>query len=148
MSALEHSVDLAREPEEVWEVVGDFDKDDQWRRVEHMRSDPAGPAIAGTRTREVLRFLGSTYVTDATVVHVEPGRRLLYEGAGEGTTVRGYRRVEDTSGGTRFVESIQIELSGPLRLLEPLLAPLYGRRMKSEVRTLKALLEGRGLPSE
>jgi hypothetical protein len=141
MSALEHSVDLAREPEEVWEVVGDFEKDDQWRRVEHMRSDPRGPAMTGTRTREVLRFLGSTYVTDATVVHVEPGRSLLYEGAGDGTTVRGYRRVEDTSGGTRFVEGLEIELSGLMRLFEPLLARLYGRRMKSEIHTLKALLE-------
>jgi uncharacterized protein YndB with AHSA1/START domain len=142
MSTLEHSVDLAREPEEVWGVVGDFDKDDRWRGVQEMRSDPAGPARAGTRTHEVLRFLGSTYVTDATVTHVEQGRRLAYEGAGEGTTVRGYRRVEEISDGTRFVEGIEIELSGPMRILEPLLARLYGRRMKSEIHTLKTLLEG------
>jgi len=135
-------VGLARKPEDVWEVVGDFDKDDRWRRVQEMRSDPAGPARAGTRTHEVLRFLGSTYVTDATVTHVEPGRRLLYEGAGDGTTVRGYRRVENTPGGTRFVEGIEVELSGPLRFLEPLLARLYGRRMRSEIHALKALLEG------
>lgn len=142
MSTLEHSVDLARQPGEVWEVVGDFDKDDRWRSVQEMRSEPAGPARAGTRTHEVLRFLGSTYVTDATVTNVEPGRLLRYEGAGEGTIVRGYRRAEDTPGGTRFVQGIQIELSGPMRFLEPLLARLYRRRMKSEVHTLKALLEG------
>ncbi len=142
MSTLEHNVGIARNPEEVWDIVGDFDKDDRWRRVQEMRSDPAGPARTGTRTREVLRFLGSTYVTDATVTHVEPGRRLAYEGAGDGTTVRGYRRVEGTSGGTRFVEGVEIELSGPMRFLEPLFARLYGRRIKSEVHTLKALLEG------
>jgi uncharacterized protein YndB with AHSA1/START domain len=143
MSTLEHDVSIARDPEDVWSIVGDFDKDDRWRRVQQMRSDPAGPASPGTRTREVLRFLGSTYVTDATVTHVEPGSRLLYEGAGEGTTVRGYRRVEEMSGGTRFVEGIEIKLSGPMRLLEPLLARLYGRRMKSEIHALKALLERR-----
>lgn len=142
MGTLEHSVDLAREPEEVWEIVGNFDKDERWRNVRVMRSDPAGPARMGTRTHEVLRFMGSTYVTEATVTHVEPGRRLHYEGTGDGTTVRGYRRVEDTSGGTRFVEGIEIELSGPMRVLEPLLARLYGRRIRSEVHTLKSLLEG------
>jgi Polyketide cyclase / dehydrase and lipid transport len=142
MGTLEHRVDLARQPGEVWEVVGNFDEDERWRNVQVMRSDPSGPARAGTRTHEVLRFMGSTYVTDATVTHVEPGRRLLYEGAGDGTTVRGYRRVEDTSGGTRFVEGIEIELSGPMRVLEPLLARLYGRRIKSEIQTLKSLLEG------
>ena len=142
MGTLEHSVYLARQPEAVWEVVGNFDNDERWRNVQVMRSEPAGPARAGTRTHEVLRFMGSTYVTDATVTHVEPDRCLLYEGAGDGTTVRGYRRVEDTSGGTRFVEGIEIELSGPMRVLEPLLARLYGRRIKSEVQTLKSLLEG------
>jgi uncharacterized protein YndB with AHSA1/START domain len=142
MGILEHSVYLARQPEAVWEVVGNFDNDERWRNVQVMRSEPAGPARAGTRTHEVLRFMGSTYVTDATVTHVEPDRFLLYEGAGDGTSVRGYRRVEDTSGGTRFVEGIEIELSGPMRVLEPLLARLYGRRIKSEVQTLKSLLEG------
>ena len=142
MSTLVHSVDLSRQPEEVWGIVGDFDKDERWRRVREMRSDRAGPARMGTRAREVLRFLGSTYVADATVTHDEPGRRLVYEGAGGGTTVRGYRRVEGTSGGTRFVEGVEIELSGPMRFLEPLLARVYGRRIKSEIRTLKALLEG------
>jgi hypothetical protein len=81
----------------------------------------------------VLRFLGSTYVTDATITDVEPGRSLAYEAGGEGTTVRGYWRVEETPGGSRLVEGLEIELSGPMRLLEPLLARLYARRMRSEV---------------
>lgn len=142
MSNLEHSVSVARAPEDVWSVVGDFGEDERWRGVERMSSDPAGPARPGTRTREVLRFMGSTYVTDATVTDVEPGRRLAYEGGGEGTTVRGYRRVEEAPGGARFVEGLEIELSGTMRLLEPLLARLYAYRMRSEVRALKALLEG------
>lgn len=143
MSVLEHSVELARDPEEVWAVVGDFDKDDWWRRVEEMRSFPPGPARVGTSTHEVLRFLGSTYVTDATVTTVEPGSSLAYEGGGEGTTVRGYRRVGRVAGGARFVEGLEVSLAGPMRLLEPLLSRLYGRRMGSETRALKALLEDR-----
>ena len=143
MRKLEHGIGVARAPEEVWGVVGDFDNDGRWRSVDEMISDPPGPARAGTRTHEVLRFLGSTYVTDATVTGVEPGRHLAYEGGGGGATVRGYRRVEEAPDGARFVEGLQIELSGSMRLLEPLLSRLYARRMRSEVRTLKDLLENR-----
>ena len=86
MSTFEHRTKISRDPEEVWGVVGDFDNDARWRRVDVMTSDPEGPARVGTNTHEVLRFLGSTYVTVTTV---GPGRHLAYEGAGEGTTVRG-----------------------------------------------------------
>jgi hypothetical protein len=142
VSSLEYGVRVARGPGEVWGVVGDFGQDGRWRAVEQMRSDPAGPARAGTRTHEVLRFMGSTYVTNATVTEVGPDHRLSYEGAGDGTAVRGFRRVEAAPGGARFVEGLEIELSGPMRLLGPLLARLYARRMRSEVNALKAMLEG------
>lgn len=144
MEAIESGIEVARDPAEVWSVVGDFGNDRRWRGgVDEMRSDPPGLARAGTTTHEVLRFLGSTYVTDATVTEAVPGR-LAYEGEGDGTTVRGYRRVEQAPGGARFVEGLEIGLSGPMRLLEPLLARLYARRMRSEVLALKTLLESKG----
>jgi len=40
-------------------------------------------------------------------------------------TIRGYRRVEEAPGGARFVQGLEIRLSGPMRLLEPLLARMY-----------------------
>ena len=120
--------------------MGNFDADARWRFVEEMRSDPPVPARVGVATHEVLRFMGSTYVTDAAVTSDGPGHRLAFAG-GEGSTVRGYRRVEEAPGGARFVRGLEIRLSGPVRLLEPLLARLYARRMWLEVRAPKALLE-------
>ena len=85
-----------------------------------MTSDPGDPARVSTNTHEVLRFLSSIYVTDATVTTVGPGRHLAYEGAGDGTIVCGYRCVEEAPGGAEFVEGLEVKLSGPIRLLEPL----------------------------
>jgi hypothetical protein len=141
MSTFEHRTRISRDPEVVWGFVGDFGNDERWRRVDVMASDPAGPARVGTDTHEVLRFLGSTYVTDATVTTVGPGLRLAYEGAGEGTTVRGYRRVEETPGGAEFVEGLEVRMSGPMRLLEPLFTRLYAPRISAELQALKQLLE-------
>jgi hypothetical protein len=134
MSTFEHRTKNSRDPEEVWGVVGDFDNDARWRRVDVMTSDPEGPPRVGTNTHGVLRFLGSTYVTETTV---GPGRHLAYEG----TTIRGYRRVEEAPGGAEFVEGLQVKLSGPMRLLEPLLTRLYAPRISTELQTLKQLLE-------
>jgi hypothetical protein len=54
-------------------AVPAFARDKRSRSVERIISDPSRPARAGTRTHEVLRFMGSTYVTD-----VEPeGSRLV-----------------------------------------------------------------------
>ncbi len=87
----------------------------------------------GTNTHEVLRFLGSTYVTNATVTTVGPGRHLAYEGAGEGTTVRGHRQVERAPGGAEFVEGLEVKMSGPMLLLEPLFTRLYAPRSSVEI---------------
>jgi hypothetical protein len=97
-------------------------------------------SLAVHLAHEVLRFMSPNYVTDATVTSVGPGRRLAFAG-GEGTTVRGYWRVEEALGGERFVQDLEIRLSGPMRLLEPLLARLYACRMRLEARALKAHLE-------
>jgi hypothetical protein len=78
-----------------------------------MTSDPGGPAWVSTNTHEVLRSLLSTYVTDATVTTVGPGRHLAHEGAGDGTTVCGYRRVEEAPGGAEFVDRPRGEVVGP-----------------------------------
>jgi hypothetical protein len=132
MSQLEQSIGAARNPEEVWGVVGNFDADARWRFVEEMRSDPpVRPASAPLATHEVLRFMGSTYVSDAAVTSVVgPGRHLTFAGGGEGTIVRGYRRVEEAPDGARFVQGLEIRLSELMRLLEPLLARLYACRMR------------------
>jgi hypothetical protein len=97
-------------------------------------------SLAVHLAHEVLRFMSPTYFTDATVTSVGPGRRLAFAG-GEGTTVRGYWRVEEAPGGERFVQGLEIRLSGPMRLIEPLLARLYACRMRLEARALKALLD-------
>jgi uncharacterized protein YndB with AHSA1/START domain len=143
MSALDRSIEIRVPTERVWRVVGDFDRDREWRGVDEMVSQPPGPAKEGTRTHEVLRFLGSTYVTDAEVVEVVPGELLVFEGSGDGTTVRGSRRVVDLGDRTRYESRLAVEVTGSMRAFAPLLRVLLGRRVRRELRRLRALLETR-----
>jgi uncharacterized membrane protein len=73
------SVNIDRPASQVWAYVADYGKDTSWRGgVTQMRPSQPGPAREGVTTHELLRLLGMTFRTDATIDRVEPGRRLQW----------------------------------------------------------------------
>jgi polyketide cyclase/dehydrase/lipid transport protein len=68
------TVQVNRPASEVWAYVADYGNDTSWRAgVSRMRPSVRGPAQPGVTTREALRMLGATFITDATVHRVEGG---------------------------------------------------------------------------
>jgi hypothetical protein len=53
----------------------------------------------------------------------------------------GVRRVEKAPGGAEFVEGLEVMMSAPMRLLEPLFTRLYAPRISTKLHALKLLLE-------
>jgi hypothetical protein len=139
---------INRPADEVFAFVSDYGNDVLWRKgVHEMTPTPAGKARSGTRVHEVLRFAGSTHVTDTEVMDVVEGRSLRYEGGGSGGRVRGRRMAEPSpSGGTVLTTEVEVETTGVLRFLEPLLAPMFRRNTRRDLETLRGLLEAQ--PSE
>ena len=87
MAKLEKPINLSRDADKVWAYVSDYANDPAWREgVVEMIPTPDGPARPGTRTHEVLRFTGSTYVTDADIKEVQD-RHLRYEGSNASGTL-------------------------------------------------------------
>jgi hypothetical protein len=73
------SVNIGRPASQVWAYVADYGNDPSWRAgVTQMRPSQPGPAQEGITTHELLRLLGLTFRTDATIDRVEPGRRLQW----------------------------------------------------------------------
>ena len=92
---IERTITIDRPTDAVFAVLADYSRDTVWRAgVTEMTASPPGPAQVGTRTHEVLRFLGSTYVTDAAVTAYEPGSELAFRGTGSAGEVAGIRAVE------------------------------------------------------
>jgi hypothetical protein len=59
--------------------VADYGNDPSWRAaVTQMRPSQPGPAQEGVTTHELLRLLGMSFRTDATIDRVEPGRRFQW----------------------------------------------------------------------
>ena len=77
------------------------------------------------------------------VTEVEPGVRFAYKGvAGPLTTFNTYT-FETVAGGTKVTHADELELRGPLRLIEPLLGRMLRRQFEADLASLKVHLEAR-----
>jgi uncharacterized membrane protein len=137
------SVDIDRPAGQVWAYVADYGNDPSWRAgVTQMRPSQRGPAQGGVTTHELLRLLGMTFRTHATIDRVEPGRRLQWRAHDRQKHLEGSRLVEPTTRAScRFTEVVEGRLLGPSRSLEPVVAWLLQRQATTDLGRLKHLLE-------
>jgi uncharacterized protein YndB with AHSA1/START domain len=145
---VEESVHIARPPVEVWSAIADYAFDSEWRNgLREMTPDPPGPPALGTKVREVVRSSGRDYVADCVVTELDPG--VSYRFAGEGTIggLEGGRAVrpDAAGGGAVFTYTIEMQPTGGMRLLSPVLGPMVRSGLKKDLARLKDMLEdGRG----
>ena len=138
-------MNIDRPASRVWAYVADYGNDASWRAgVTQMRQSQPGLVQEGVTTHELLRLLGLTFRTDATIERVEPGRRLQWHAHDRQKQLHGSRLVEPTSPAScRFIEAVEGRLLGPSRPLEPLVARLLQRQATADLARLKHLLAER-----
>jgi hypothetical protein len=136
-------VEIGGPASQVWRYVADYGNDTSWRTgVSQMRPSVPGPAQVGVTTHELLRVLGMTFRTDATIDRIKPGRLLEWRARDRLKQLQGSRLVEPTGpASSRFTEVVEGRLLGPLRPLEPLVTWLLRRQATGDLRRLKHLLE-------
>ena len=129
-------------PDEAADLVLDWSRDGEWRAaVRSMVVEPAGRARVGQRITEELRFAGATFVTPTTITAAE-GRSASFAGGNATAAVRGRRTVvPEPGGGCTVVLEVDVRMTGPLAVLNPLLAPVYRRRLAGEADALAALAQ-------
>jgi Polyketide cyclase / dehydrase and lipid transport len=142
---VEESVEIARPPAEVWIAIADYGFDSEWRDgLREMTPDPPGAPAVGTKVHEVVRSSGRDYVADCAVTELDPG--VSYRFAGKGTIggLAGGRAVrpDRAGGGAVFTYAIEMQPTGGMRLLSPLLGPTVRSGLKKDLARLKDLLEG------
>jgi uncharacterized protein YndB with AHSA1/START domain len=107
---------LAAEPDEVWDVVSDVRRLDEWvtihRHVEHADD---GELREGFTMTQRLELNGADFSVDWTAVGVEVPKVLRWEGTGPGgaQALTEYRLAAE-HGGTRFSYLSDFETPGGL----------------------------------
>lgn len=95
----------------------------------------------GTKTREVMRFMGQNTVNYAEVVEYEVGHKTAFETTAGPISASGYRLVEREGQQARLTYQAQSELSGLYKLLSPLIVLIFRRRVQTDLARLKQKLE-------
>ena len=142
MVSVTENILIDRPTEEVFAFIGNYENDPKWRAgVFEMRHDPPGEAQVGTKTREVMRFMGRRTVNCAEVVEYEVGHKTAFSTIAGPISASGYRLTEREGKPTRFTYHAHSELSGLYQLLSPLIVWAFRRRVQTDLARLKTLLE-------
>ena len=128
---------------EVFAFAVDPDKLASWQtNTVSARREDEGPYGVGSRLREVHRAPGGKELESIVeVVEFEPGRVFALE-VREGTPVHAHMTFDPAGDGTRMRFRAHGSLTGPTRLIEPLVGRMLRRQFTEQVATLKEVLEG------
>ncbi len=142
MAAYEHTVEIGRDPAEVFAFVTDPARYPSWQpSLVEVRPGSAGPLRLGSEATEVRRFMGREVETTWTCVEHRPNRRSAIESEDGPVPFRGTFDIEEAAGGTRFTWTVET-WGAASRLGGPLVGRTTRRELAENTRRLKELLEG------
>ncbi len=143
MAVYEHSVEIARPPEEVFSFVTDTANYPRWQpSLVEIRPVTRGPLRVGSEATEVRRFLGREVETTWRCVEHEPTERTAIESDEGPVPFRGTFVLEPKGAGTRFTWTVETR-SAAARVGGPLVERATRRELEENTARLKELLERR-----
>jgi uncharacterized protein YndB with AHSA1/START domain len=141
MEPILETLDIDASAAAVWTVLADYARDPEWRAdVSEMRPEPAGPAVDGTVTHEVMKVGGRTYRNTGLVERVDPGRRLEWRTTA-GADAHGSRTVEPLGDHRcRVTMDLHVVPHGVNRVLAPVLRPILVKGLRRDLQALATLV--------
>ena len=136
---VEESIEIARPPQEVWDVVVDHERDPDWcAKVKSV--EPIGDG----RWRVVHKPVPLRPPTEVIVDHVEVDapRHLRLREEDDASVVEVEYRLEPSAGGTRFVQASGVDWKSLPRILHGTFRRGLQRDVRQQLKALKRLLEG------
>ena len=143
MAKIEARVTVDRPITEVFDYVVDGDKVPEWRKscVEIKRLSP-GPLGPGTTEIYKLKTMGRRFEVMMEVTAYEPSRTYAWKAiSGSPFPMLGSFTFAGDGGRTEVAEVTEIRLGGRLRLIEPIIASMFRREVRSDFSRLKDVLE-------
>jgi carbon monoxide dehydrogenase subunit G len=137
---IELTVEIARPPEDVFELLSDIERLSEWQ-ASAVEAHTNGPLAEGSRVAEKRRLLGREVDTELEVIAFEPPRRLTLRSLGGPVNFTVDHELVARGGGTQLRFLAEARPGGLLRLTEPVLARTAEQEFHRDFDRLKALLE-------
>ena len=140
MIRIELTVEIARLPEDVFELLSDIERLPEWQ-ASAIEAHAEGPLGEGSRVTEKRHFLGRELDTELEVVAYEPPKRLTLSSLGGPLEFTVDHELASQGGGTQLRFVAEAQPGGLLRLTEPVLARTAEQQFRQDFDRLKELLE-------
>jgi carbon monoxide dehydrogenase subunit G len=139
------SIVINRPLEEVFSFLSNLENNMKWRsgmiKAEKVSEGPIG---VGTTYRMINNFFGRQVEGEAVVTEYELNRKYSTMNK-SGLPIKTQRMFEPVEGGTRVTFSVETEVGGFFKLVEPLMARIGRRRLEADAVMVKALIESGAL---
>ncbi len=136
---VEESIEIARPPQEVWDVVVDPERDPEWcGKVKSVQR------IGDGRWRVLHKPVPLRPATELIVdqVEIDPPRRMHLREEDDASVVEVDYRLEPTAGGTRFAQASDVDWKSLPRILHSAFRRGVQRDIRQQLKALKRLVEG------
>jgi carbon monoxide dehydrogenase subunit G len=137
---IEFTVEIARTPQDVFELLSDIDRLPEWQ-ASAVEAHTEGPLAEGSRVTEKRRLLGREVDTELEVVAYQPPRKLTLLSLGGPVKFTVDHELVAHDGGTQLRFVAEAQPGGLLRLTEPVLARTAEQEFRRDFDRLKELLE-------
>ena len=139
----EHTVTIDRPIDEVFAFVTDPNNDSLWQAwTLETEQTSEGPVDVGTTLRSTAKMLGRRIEVIMEVTENDPPHRQCVRITSGPIPASGCYQLEPADGGsTRFTQTFEGEVGGFFRLAEPVVGGVISRQSKTDMATLKDLLE-------
>ena len=137
----EVTIHLNKPVEQVFAFLMDPSKLSTWQS-NLIKSEPLteGPLQEGSRFREIRRIQGRESEIEGEITALEPNKRLETRTMTKPQAMVSYI-LDPDQGGTRLKYKFVLITSGPMRLMEPIMAKAIKKDSETDFETLKQILE-------
>ena len=142
MPRIEESVDIKRPAERVFAYTTDAKNWPKWQStIPGAEQTSPGPVGVGTTFKGTIRMMGLGMKWTARATEYEPNRRFGKAITCGSITNEQHNTYEPADGGTRFTIVYDMKVSGPMKLLSPMIVGATRKALKETLDNLKRLLE-------
>jgi carbon monoxide dehydrogenase subunit G len=142
---VERTVEIAASPQQVYDVVMDPARLEEWVTIHHHLEDaPNGRLTKGSQLTQHLKLAGTRFKVRWTVVENEPCVRVVWEGRGPvASHARVVYELEKNGHGTTFSYLNEYDLPGGAlgRIAERAVSRVTQKELEGSLQRLKSLVE-------
>ena len=140
---VEESIEINRPLKEVFDYVSDVGNYPQWMAdTLEVRKDTEGPPQHSDKFTVAIKSVGRRFETPYERTSYEANRGYTDRAVGGPVPNQRWDCIfQEVPGGTRLTRTVEAEMSGILKLLDPIQKRAAERGLRRDLQTLKDVLE-------